>query len=487
MADSESLRSKAMSSLVWKFLERVGYQAIQIVIQIVLARLLTPDDFGVLAIMIVFVNVGNVIVQSGLNTALVQSKEATDTDCSTVFWMSLALSLVLYAAIFLGAPAVARFYRMPVLVWPLRTLCLILVINAFNAVQVARVQRALEFRKVFVATIVSIVVSGVAGISVARMGGGVWALVAQQLSYQLTNCLVLAVQLRWVPRFAFDARRAVELFSFGWKLLASGLLETGYQSLSDLIVGAQFTHADLGVFSQGKKYPQAVGTILDGSVQPIMLSAISRVQEDRTAVKRLTRRAIKTSTFIVVPAMVCFAVAARPLVRLLLGEQWLPSVPYLQIFCLVYAFLPVHTTNLQALNGTGHSDLFLKLEIIKKLYGAALLFIGAFVFKSPLAIALGSLVGSLISTFVNSYPNARVMGYSFGEQVRDYAPAFALAAVAGAASWSMQLLGLSDLVTLMLQVLVMIVVYLGVAWVTHVEEFEYLLRNVRSLVAGRLS
>jgi O-antigen/teichoic acid export membrane protein len=321
---------------------------------------------------------------------------------------------------------------------------------------------------------------------VALRGGGVWALVVQQLSYQLSNCLVLAVQLRWCPKMAFDVRRARELFAFGWKLLASGLLETGYQSLSDLIVGAQFTKADLGMFSQGKKYPQAVGTILDGSVQPVMLSAISRVQDDRAAVKRLTRRAIKTSTFVVVPAMATFAVVAEPLVRLLLGEKWLPCVPFLQVYCLVYAFLPVHTTNLQALNGTGHSDLFLKLEVIKKVYGAALLFLGAFVFRSPLAIALGSLVGSLVSTFVNAYPNTRVIGYSFGEQVRDYAPAFGLAAAAGAVAWSVRMLGMGDLATLGLQIAAMVVAYLLLAWILRVEEFQYLLRNAHALVASRL-
>ena len=483
--DANSLRSRTLSSFVWKFLERIGYQFIQMAVQIVLARLLTPEDFGVLAIMVVFVNVGNVIVQSGLNTALVQSRDATDDDFSTVFWMSLAISVIFYVAVFVSAPFVSDFYRMPELIWPLRVLCLVLMINALNACQVAHIQRDLAFRKIFNATIASVVVSGTAGIAAAFAGWGVWALVVQQLSYQMVNCVVLAAQVSWHPRLVFVRSRARELFSFGWKLLASGLLETLYQSLSDLIVGAQFTQADLGVFSQGKRYPQAVGTILDGAVQPVMLSAISRVQDDIDQVKRIMRRAIKTSTFVVVPVMACFAVVARPLVLLLLGEKWLASVPFLQMYCIVYAFLPIHSTNLQALNGTGHSGDFLRLEIIKKLYGGSFLLIAAFGFHNVHAIAIGSILGSVISTFVNAWPNTRIMHYSFGEQIRDYAPAFLLSLVAGLLAWPLQKLGLSEALTIVLQAGVMVVAYLGIAWIARVEEMRYLLTNARRILAGR--
>ncbi len=478
MADG-SLREKTFSSLIWKFLERMGYQAIQIVIQVVLARLLGPDDFGVLAIMIVFVNVGNVFVQSGLNTALVQSVEATDRDFSTVFWMSLSIALLVYGGIFWAAPAVAAFYAMPTLVWSLRALCLILLINAYNATQVAHIQRSLEFRKIFNATLTSVVVSGVVGVGVALSGGGVWALVSQQLSYQITNCLMLAAQVRWRPRPVFDPARARELFSFGWKLLVSGLLETGYQSLSDLIVGKQFTQGELGIFSQGKKYPQAVGSILDGAVQPVMLSVISHVQQDAQSVKALTRRAIRVSTFGIVPAMLCFALVARPLVTLLLGEQWLPSVPFLQIYCVVYAFLPVHSTNLQALNGTGHSADFLRLELIKKAYGVVILLVAALVFKDLYAIALGSLLGSLVSTAVNAWPNRRLIGYGFAEQARDFSPAFVLSAVAAAVAWPISLAGLHPALTIVCQVLVMAAAYLGVARLVHLETLDYLLAQAR--------
>lgn len=350
---SKTLKSKSMQSVAWKLLERGGYQCVALVVQIALARLLAPEQFGALAIMLVFVNVGNVFVQSGLNTALVQNLDTNDDDCSTVYWLSLAVSLILYAGVFFTAPTVAGFYEMPGLVWPLRALALILIVNAYNAVQVAIVQRALEMRKVFNATMCAVVTSATIGIGIAVAGGGLWALVVQQLAYQLCSCIALSFQVRWHPRFVFKAARERELFSFGWKLLASGILDQGYQSLSDLIIGKQFSASSLGLVSQGKKYPNALGSMLDGAIQPVMLSAVSRLQSDVALVKRLVRRALKTSTFLIVPSMALFAVCAEPIVRLLLGEQWLPCVPFLQMYCIVYMLLPIHTTNLQALNGMG--------------------------------------------------------------------------------------------------------------------------------------
>lgn len=482
---SKTLKSKSMQSVAWKLLERGGYQCVALVVQIALARLLAPEQFGALAIMLVFVNVGNVFVQSGLNTALVQNLDTNDDDCSTVYWLSLAVSLILYAGVFFTAPTVAGFYEMPGLVWPLRALALILIVNAYNAVQVAIVQRALEMRKVFNATMCAVVTSATIGIGIAVAGGGLWALVVQQLAYQLCSCIALSFQVRWHPRFVFKAARARELFSFGWKLLASGILDQGYQSLSDLIIGKQFSASSLGLVSQGKKYPNALGSMLDGAIQPVMLSAVSRLQSDVALVKRLVRRALKTSTFLIVPSMALFAVCAEPIVRLLLGEQWLPCVPFLQMYCIVYMLLPIHTTNLQALNGMGRSDLFLKLELIKKAYGLANLLIMAFVFQD-IYLMIGSYVlTGIISTFVNAWPNKRVIGYSYLEQVRDICPAFLLSAAAGALAWSVGLVGLPDVATILLEALVMAAAYLGLAKLFRVEELSYLLTTAKEMLAPR--
>lgn len=466
-------------------MERGGSAVVQMAVQVVMARLLAPEQFGALAVMLVFVNLGNVVVQSGLNTALIQSPEADDADFSTVFWMSLAVSVALYAAIFFAAPSAAAFYAMPGIVWPLRALGLLLVVNAYNSVQVAKVTRDLQMRKVFRATMASVVFSAVSGIGAAVAGAGLWALVAQQLSYQLVNCVALAFQVDWKPRMVFRVDRARDLFGFGWRLLASGLLEQGYQSLADLVVGKRFSPAQLGLVSQGKKYPQAVGSMLDGAIQPVMLSAVSRVQDDRAHVKRLVRRALKTSTFLISPAMTIFACCAPSLVPALLGPQWAEAVPFMQVYCMVYALLPIHTTNLQALNGMGRSDLFLRLELVKKAYGIAALFFCALVLNDVHALVMSYLVTAVLSSFVNAWPNKRVIGYSFAEQVRDIAPAFLLSGAAALAASLVASAGLGVCPTVFAQAAAFSLVYFGLAAALHLEAFTYLLRTARDFISSR--
>lgn len=438
-----------------------------------------------MAIILVFVNLGNVFVQSGLNTALVQNQSCDDADCSTVFWMSFSISVVLVIIIFLSAPTVSVFYDIPELEWPLRAMSLMFVVNSFNAVQVAIVQRALEFKKVFNATIVSVLISGVIGIGFALMGAGLWALVFQQLCYQIANCAVLALQVRWAPRFVFSVARAKILFSFGWKLLVSSALDTGYQSISDLVVGKQFSPSALGVVSQGKKYPCALAQMLNGAIQPVMLSAVAHVQDDIAYVKRLVRRALKTSTYLIVPSMVLFAVVAEPTVRLLLGEQWLPAVPFLQMYCVIYMLLPIHTSNLQALNGMGRSDLFLKLELIKKAYGIVFIFVGAFVFQDVYILVGSYILSGVISTFVNAWPNRKVIGYSYIEQVRDICPAFLLAAVSAAVAFPVGMLALPDVAIILLQAAIMAACYLGLSKFFKVEALDYLLSTAKEVVVLR--
>lgn len=477
--DNKELKAATVSSLLWKLMERGGNAIIQLIVQIVMARLLAPEQFGALAIMLVFVNIGNVIVQSGLNTALVQAKDVQDRDYSTVFWMCASVSLVIYLAIFLAAPSIAAFYALPYLVWPLRGIGLIVVINAYNSIQVAKVTRDLQFRKIFIATISSVVLSAFCGIAAAVSGLGLWALVIQQLMYQLTNCIVLAFEVDWKPCICFDAARAKEFFEFGWRLLASGLLETVYRSLGNLVIGKQFSSVQLGLVSQGEKYPQAVGSMLDGAIQPVMLSAVAHVQDDLAAVKRLVRRALKTSTYLIFPAMTLFAVVAPNLVPALLGEQWRNSVPFLQIYCFVYALLPIHTTNLQALNGMGRSDLFLKLEIIKKSYGLATLLICAFVLKDVKLLVLSYMLTGLISTFVNASPNKKVIGYSYGEQVRDVLPACALSLVSGAFAFAVTFFAKGSLAVVFGQIVIFMVVYLVLSALFRVETFTYILSMMK--------
>ena len=481
------LKTATITSLFWKLFEQGGTAVVTLVVQVVMARLLSPEQFGILAIMLVFVNVGNVIVQSGLNTAIIHDPDVTERDYSTVFWMSFTVSVVLYLLVFVFSPLIVSFYHIDEALTPLRVLVLVLIVNSYNSIQEAIVARNFEFRKTSRATWVAAIVSGTAGVGSAMAGAGLWALVIQQLLQQITKCAVLALQVPWKPKLVFDRRRAVVLFRFGWKLLVSGVMDQAYQSLSDLFIGAVFNKTDLGFVSQGKKYPFYLGVMLDGTIQPVMLSAVSSVQHDIDRVKRLTRRALKTSTFIIVPAMTAFAVVAEPLVTILLGEKWLPCVPFLRMYCFVYALLPIHTTNLQVLNGMGRSDLFLRLEVYKKLIGLSVMCVTVFVVRDLYVIVAGYMVCGIVYTIINAAPNRTVIGYSYGEQVRDILPAFALAAVASLAALPLGRLGMGPLPMVLAQCVVFSVAYLGVAALCRVEELTYLLSTVRGFFARRSS
>ena len=482
---TDDLKRKTITSLLWKLFERAGNQLVLLIVQIVMARLLSPEDFGFLAIMLVFVNLGNVFVQSGLGAALVQNPDVGEADYSTVFWISLALSIVISGGIFFLSPVIAQVYSASQLIWPLRVLSLMMILNAYNSVQVAIVQRLLQFKRVFVATSWSVVTSAILGIVSAVIGAGIWALVVQQVSYQAVNCISLYWQTRWVPSLVFNKARAAVLYRFGWKILACSILNTGYLSLYDLVIGAQFSAAQLGLVSQGKKYPSALGGMLDGAVQPVMMSSIARVQDDKNRAKRLMRRAMKSSTFVVFPAMVLLAVVAPTLVPLLLGSQWVDATPFLQMYCFVYALLPIHSSNLSVLSGLGYSGINLILEIVKKVISVVALVIGAFVFHDVYVLVAMVMATGIIATFVNAFPNRRIIGYSYPEQVRDICPSLALSAVSGVLAWLVGLLGLPCIAAFLLQVAAMTFTYLGLGTLLHVEALEYLLTTAKEMFGLR--
>ncbi len=479
---NSSLKKSTIVSVFWKLFEKGGRAAVELFVQIVMARILAPEQFGALAVILAFVNIGNVIVQSGLNTALVQTPEMSDADCSTVFWMSFAISIVLYAFLYIGAPYIESMFSVGEILWQIRVLGLILLFNSLNAVQIAIVQRRLQLDKVFRATICAVLVSGSLGIVLAISGGGLWALVFQQLAYVVVNSLIMFVQIDWKPRVVFVRARARELYSFGWKILAAALLEQCYQGISDLVVGKKFNPAILGFVSQGKKYPQALGTVLDGAIQPVMLSAVSRAQSDIHLVKRLARRALKTSTYLVFPVMVFFGVAAESVVRVVLGDQWVSCVPYFRIYCFIFALLPVHSTNLQVLNGIGRSDLFLKFEVIRKSYAFVLLVSAASLTSNPIWIVACYALSNIISTFVNMWPINRLIRYSYSEQFRDFAPAVILSVCSGLIVYAVGFVVNDPFQSLVLQAGIMVLTYFGLSALFSVDSYKYLISTAKDFI-----
>lgn len=479
----ENMKSKVLSGLFWKVMENGGVQGVQFVVSIVLARLLSPDEYGIISLITIFITIANVFVQSGFNTALIQKKEADELDFCSVFYLSLGVAAILYAILFVGAPAIGAFYEKPELSPVLRVLALILFFGAFTSVQTALVSRQMQFRKLFFSSLGAVVVSGVLGIAAAGLGAGVWALVLQQLSYQLMCGVILWFTVRWRPHLKFSLERVKTLFSFGWKLLCSSLIDTVYNNIYGLIIGKVYNSEMLAHYDKGNQFPMLLVNNLNGAIQSVMLPALSSSQDEKERMKALVRRSIATSSFLVVPMMAGLMAVAEPMISLLLTDKWLPCVPFLRLMCISYAFWPIHTANLQAINAMGRSDVFLKLEVIKKVIGVAALAISV-PFGVFVMVALKPVV-SLISTFVNAWPNQMLLGYHLKEQWADLLPSFALSAVMGIVVYGIQFFGMSPLLTLCIQVFAGIAIYAILAWVFKVETFRYLLETAFGFLKKR--
>lgn len=482
---SEKRGVRAASSFVFKLAESFGTQGIAFLVNILLARMLDPSDYGVLTMLAVFIAISQVFVQSGLNTALIQKKDVDETDLSSAFWVSLGVAAALYGVLFFSAPAIGAFYRMPELAPVLRALALVLFPGAFISVQNAVIAREMKFQKLMIASLLSTVISGFAGIGMAYSGFGYWALVTQQLCNQAGLAVILLLIVRWRPRALFSRTRVGGLIAFGWKLLVSSLLETGYNNLRSLVIGRKFDSTALGYYNRGKQFPELLMNAVNGSIQSVMLPVLSEKQGDLLRMKQMMRRSVMVSSFLVLPAMAGLAAVARPLVGLLLTDKWLPCVPFLQICCIDFAFYPIHTANLQAINAMGRSDVFLRLELIKKSYGVAILCVTVFCFDSVLAIAWGAVASTLLSAIVNAAPNRRLLGYGYLEQMRDVLPSMGLALVMFAAVYALGLLPLSPLPMLLVQVIAGGAIYGGLALLFKMESMRYLIDALRGLL-GRL-
>ena len=473
-----SSKATIISSLIWKFLERIGIQGTQFVVSIVLARLLAPENFGLIAIVTIIISIANVFIQSGLGTALIQKKDADDLDFSSIFYASLSLATIIYTGIFFTTPLIAQFYNNDELIPIIRVLTLTLFIGVFSSIQYAYVARNMMFKKLFFRSMGSIIPSSIVGISLAFAGFGVWALVAQQLFSASLSVIILWFTVPWRPRLSFSFQRLGKLFSFGWKLLLSSILDTIYSQIQGIVIGKMFSPASLAFYDRGSHFPYIIVNNINNSIQAVMLPSLAAYQDDRPQVKKMMRRAIVTSSFLIIPMMAGLAAIAEPLVLVLLGEKWLPCVPFVRIFCFFYAFYPIHTSNLSAINALGRSDIFLKLEIIKKIYGLAILIGFIFYFRSPIGIAYGAALSALIASFVNASPNKKLLNYSYFEQLKDIAPSILLTCLMTVVISSLTYLHLNNYITIILQITVGCIIYLGLAKILHFECLDYLIKTV---------
>lgn len=481
--ESKNTKSKVLSSLMWKLMERGGTQGIQFIVQIVLARLLVPNDYGIIALIAIFITIANIFVQSGFNTALIQKKNVNETDFSSVFYLSLFVAGLLYLILFFTGPYIADFYGVSQLTSVLRVLSITLFFGVFNSIQNAIVSRNMQFKMLFFSSLGAIVVSGTIGIALAYTGYGVWALVVQQLINQFMITAILWFTVKWRPKLIFSFERVKELFSYGWKLLISSLIDNLYMNLRSLIIGKIYNPDMLGFYNRGDQFPQIIVTNIDSSIQSVMLPALASEQDNIKRVKAMVRRSIVTSSFIVFPMMSGLFVIAEPVVKILLTDKWLPCVPFLQIFCVSYALWPIHTANLQAVNALGRSDIFLKLEIIKKIIGMIIL--GTSIIYGIYAIAIGMLISGIISTFINAYPNLKLLNYSYTDQWKDIMPSLLLSLIMGVVVYNLKYFHMSMWSTLIIQVCIGWGVYIGMAKIFKLECYEYLLTTFKYILKNR--
>lgn len=464
------------TNLFWRFLERSGAQFVAFFISIILARLLDPSVYGELALVTVFICFLQVFVDSGFGSALIQKKNADDLDFSSVFWFNIFACLLLYALIFFAAPLIADFYKLPHLIPVVRTLGLTIIVSGVRNIQQAYVSKKLIFKKFFFATMGGTLGAAVVGVTMAYCGYGIWALVGQQLTNVVLGTLVLWGIVKWRPKFIFSFQRLKSFFNYGWKLLVSALIDTGYRQLRHLIIGKIYTAKDLAFYNQGHLFPNVIVSNINSSIDSVLLPAMSLEQDDKERVRAMTRRAISISTYIMMPMMVGLAACAEPLVRLVLTEKWLPCVPFLRVFCFTCAFHPVHTANLNAIKALGRSDLFLKLEILKKIVGLTAVLITMNI--SVMAMAYSLFVTSVLSQIINSWPNKKLLSYNYLLQLKDMVPQILLSVFMGALVYSVNFAGLNDFVTLTLQILLGILIYVFMSKLFKIESFNYIWSKV---------
>lgn len=468
------------SNFIWRFAERCGAQLVSFIVSIVLARILTPEDYGTIALVTVFTTILQVFVDSGLGTALIQKKDADDLDFSSVFYFNFVICLILYAGMFAAAPYIAIFYEDATLTPVIRVLSLTIVISGVKGIQQAYVSRNMLFKRFFFSTIGGTIFSAFLGIGMAYAGFGVWALVAQQLSNTTIDTLILWITVKWRPKKEFSWRRLKVLLAFGWKLLISSLLDTAYNNLRNLIIGKMYSSADLAYYNQGDKMPSVIVNNINTSIDSVLLPTMANAQDDCTRIKEMTRRAIKMSTYAMAPLMMGLAFCAEPIIRLVLTEKWLPCVPYLRIFCITYMFYPIHTANLNAIKAMGRSDMFLKLEIAKKIVGIFLLILTMNL--GVMAMAYSLLVGSVLNQIINSWPNRKLLLYGYTEQIKDILPNILLAVVMGICVYFVGFIHLPTIVVLLLQICMGAIIYIGISALLRFEEFTYIINLILGFV-----
>lgn len=477
----DKLKKSAFGGMAWKLSERICAKLVSLIVSIVLARILVPEDYSLVSIVAIFFVLCNVFITGGLNTALIQKKNADELDYSTVLWASLTVAVVMYAGMFACAPLIAGLYDKPQLIAVIRVMGLTFFINAFKSVLSAYTSSHLQFRKFFFSTIIGTVISAFVGIAMALKGFGAWALVAQQMTNSFFDTMILFYTTRLRVGMAFSVDRLRGLFAYGSKNFLSSLITVAYDQVTPLIVGLRFSSADLAFYSKGRSFPDLINDTLSDTMAAVLFPVMSKVQDDLEDVRGITRRYIKTASYVIFPVMLGLFAVSDTFLLLLLTEKWLPAAVYIRIFCVSYMFNLINVGNIQAIRAIGRSDIVLILEILKKsLYFAVL---AGFVFLSDRAelLAASNIVCTMIAIAVNTFPNRKLIGYRYRWQLADIFPNLLLSGCMCVLVVLVGKLPMAPGLRLLAQILTGAVVYVGLSVATKNESFRYLLNFGKQL------
>lgn len=484
--NEKNIKEKTVRGIFWSFSDVILNQGIQFIIQLVLARLLIPEEFGVIGMITVFIAVSNTLIDSGFTNALIREKNVSQVDYSTVFYFNLISSIILYILLYFASPYISIFFNNYIIKSLLRVLALVLIINSFGLIQRTILTRNLDFKKQTIINSIASVISGILAIILAIIGWGVWALVVRMLFMQLIQAILLCYINRWSPSIEFSINSFKKLFGFGWKLLISSLIDTIYNNLYYLIIGKAYSATDLGYYTNAQKLRDVASTSISTAIQKVTYPVLSNIKDNNDDLKYRYRKIIKASVYITFPIMSGLAIVATPLIILLFGEEWRESIIYFKILCLPGMLYPLHALNLNILQVKGRSDLFLKLEIIKKVVGTILIIISIISKTSIIGLIWVIVLNSFISYFINSYYSKYIIDYSTFDQIKDILPITVITVIMFLVTDSLgYFINLGDIFQIIIQVISGVLVYILSSKIFNIEEFNLILDMIKKLKRGK--
>lgn len=466
---AESLKIKTVKGTFWSGLDSFASQGIMFLVGLVLARLLTPHEYGLIGYITILTAIFNSIVDSGFSSALIRKKNIRAIDYNTAFIFNIIISILLCAAMFLLARPISRFFNEPQLVQLVKAMSVIVIINGLAIIQRTNLTRNVDFKTQTKASLISSISSGIVGIGMALYGVGVWSLVGQQITRQLLNTVCLWILNKWLPRFEFSWQSFRELFNFGWKLLASGLIDTIWKQVSNMVIGKYYSTSSLGQYTRGQQFADIFSANMTSIIQRVSYPVLSSIQDERDRMKEGYRKIIKVTMFLSFVLMFGLAAIATPLLTVLIGRQWMEAAHYLQILCFSMCLYPLHAINLNMLQVQGRSDLFLKLEIIKKIIAIGPILLG--IFMGIDWMLYGWIITGVISYLLNAMYSGNMIGYSIPAQVRDILPSFAIAAIMAILVYLLQFIELQPIVTLLIQLCLGTAIIISVSELFKLEEY----------------